>query len=133
MRGIIVGAGIGGLSTAIAMQMRDITVNVFEAATRLNPVGAGILVPPNAMTILDRYHLAEHVRGGGCPIESLVVLDSEGKSISKTPGHYSKTGWCITPSQSIESPAKDSIECACTGHRIHRQTMRSGELRRTRR
>ena len=92
MRGIIVGAGIGGLSTAIAMQMRDINVKVFEAATSLNPVGAGILVPPNAMTILDRYNLAQQVRGGGCPIESLVVLDSEGKSISKTPAHYSKNG-----------------------------------------
>ncbi len=92
MRGIIVGAGIGGLSTAIAMQMRDINVKVFEAATSLNPVGAGILVPPNAMTILDRYNLTQQVRGGGCPIESLIVLDSEGKSISKTPGHYSKNG-----------------------------------------
>lgn len=92
MRGIIIGAGIGGLSTAIAMQMRDINVKVFEAATSLNPVGAGILVPPNAMTILDRYNLAQQVRDGGCPIESLVILDSEGKRISKTPAHYSKTG-----------------------------------------
>ena len=46
MSGIIIGAGIGGLSTAIAMQMRDIDVKVFEAATHLSPIGAGILVPP---------------------------------------------------------------------------------------
>lgn len=92
MRGIIIGAGIGGLSTAIAMQMRHINVKVFEAATILNPIGAGILVPPNAMIILDRYHLAQQVRDGGRPIESLAVLDSEGKSISKTPAHYSKNG-----------------------------------------
>lgn len=92
MRGIIIGAGIGGLSTAIAMQMRHINVTVFEAATSLNPIGAGILVPPNAMTILDRYNLAQQVRDGGNPIESLVVLDSEGKSVSKTPAHYSKNG-----------------------------------------
>jgi 2-polyprenyl-6-methoxyphenol hydroxylase-like FAD-dependent oxidoreductase len=92
MRGIIIGAGIGGLSTAIAMQMRHINVNVFEAATSLNPIGAGILVPPNAMTILDRYNLAQQVRDGGNPIETLTVLDSEGKRISKTPAHYSKNG-----------------------------------------
>ena len=91
-RGIIIGAGIGGLSTAIAMQMRHVDVKVFEAATNLNPIGAGILVPPNAMTILDRYNLAQKVRDGGSQIESLVVLDSKGKSISKTPAHYSKNG-----------------------------------------
>ncbi len=90
--GIIIGAGIGGLSTAIAMQMRHIKVKVFEAATILNPIGAGILVPPNAMTILDRYNLARQVRDGGHPIESLAVLDSEGKGISTTPAHYSKKG-----------------------------------------
>lgn len=92
MRGIIIGAGIGGLSTAIAMQMRDINVKIFEAAHQLNPIGAGILVPPNAMTILDRYKLAQHVRDVGSPIESLAVLDSRGKRISKTPAHYSKNG-----------------------------------------
>ena len=83
MRGIIIGAGIGGLSTAIAMQMRHINVKVFEAATNLNPIGAGILVPPNAMTILDRYKLAQQVRDGGSPIESLVVLDSHPRRASK--------------------------------------------------
>lgn len=92
MMGIIIGAGIGGLSTAIAMQMRHINIKVFEAATILNPIGAGILVPPNAMTILDRYNLAQQVRDGGKPIDSLAILDSEGKSISKTPAHYSKNG-----------------------------------------
>lgn len=92
MRGIIIGAGIGGLSTAIAMQMRHINVKIFEAAISLNPIGAGILVPPNAMTILDRYNLTQQVRDGGSPIESLVVLDSQGKSISRTPAHYSKNG-----------------------------------------
>lgn len=92
MRGIIVGAGIGGLSAAIAMQMRGINVKVFESATSLNPVGAGILVPPNAMAILDRYNLTQQVQRAGCPIESLVIQDSEGKKISKTPAHYSKNG-----------------------------------------
>ena len=35
MRGIIIGAGMGGLSTAIAMQMRHINVKIFEAATNI--------------------------------------------------------------------------------------------------
>lgn len=42
MRGIIIGAGIGGLSTAIALQKKNIDVRVFDSAPRLSPVGAGI-------------------------------------------------------------------------------------------
>lgn len=92
MNGIIVGAGIGGLSTAISMRKRHIDVKIYEAANRLSPIGAGILVPPNAMIILDRYGLAENVRDAGVCIDSLTVLDSRGKKISETPAYFSKNG-----------------------------------------
>ncbi len=92
MKGIIIGAGIGGLATAIALQMRQIEVNIFEAATCLNPIGAGILVPPNAMAMLDRYGLVQRVHDEGIAIESLVILDLNGKNISKTRACYSKNG-----------------------------------------
>ncbi len=92
MKGIIVGAGIGGLSTAIAMRKRNIDVKIYEASDRLSPVGAGILVPPNAMIILDRYGLVEKIKGAGVCIDSLIVFDSKGKKISETPAHFSKNG-----------------------------------------
>ncbi len=92
MDGAIIGAGIGGLSTAIAMRKRDIRVRVFEAAHRLCPVGAGILVPPNAMAVLERYGLAEAVMSAGTCIESLAVFDSRENTISETPGYFSKNG-----------------------------------------
>lgn len=88
MRGIVIGAGIGGLSTAIGLQMRDIDIKLYEAASNLSPVGAGILVPPNAMTILGRYKLSEHLQDRGHIIETLVVVDTKGDRISKTPADY---------------------------------------------
>lgn len=50
-KGVIIGAGIGGLSTAIALQQRGVGVRLYDTAQTLEPVGAGILVPPNAMAI----------------------------------------------------------------------------------
>ena len=89
---LIIGAGIGGLSTAIALQRRGVALRVFEAASTLSPVGAGILVPPNAMNILGRYDLAGQVRGKGIPIESFVVLDRHGRVISKLSASYTQNG-----------------------------------------
>lgn len=92
MRGIIIGAGIGGLSTAIAMQKKNIDVRVFDSAPRLSSVGAGILIPPNAMTILDRYGLSEQLRASGISIDTLAILDPTGKVLSKASASFANNG-----------------------------------------
>lgn len=40
---IILGGGIAGLSTAIALQRIGMNVQVFEKAAQLRPAGAGII------------------------------------------------------------------------------------------
>jgi len=72
------------------MRLQQLDVRVFEAAEQISPIGAGILVPPNAMVILERYGLAEKVRDAGVHIDSLAILDSKGRKISETPACFSK-------------------------------------------
>jgi salicylate hydroxylase len=50
---IIAGAGIGGLTTALALVRRGFRVVVLEAARELTTAGAGIQLSPNATRILD--------------------------------------------------------------------------------
>ena len=57
MKLIIAGAGIGGLSAALACLARGHEVHVFEQARGLEEVGAGIQVPANAMRVLDALGL----------------------------------------------------------------------------
>ncbi|MBV1915604.1 MAG: FAD-dependent monooxygenase [Pseudomonadales bacterium] len=92
MKGIIVGAGIGGLSTAIAMQQHHIDVKIYEASNKLSPIGAGILVPPNAMIILERYGLAEKIKHAGVCIDSTDIFSSNGRPIAQTSAHFTKNG-----------------------------------------
>lgn len=56
---LVVGAGIGGLTTALALRRRGIAVRVLEQADRITEVGAGIQLGPNAMAVLSRLGLGE--------------------------------------------------------------------------
>ena len=51
---LIVGAGIGGLTTAIALRRAGIDAIVLEQAPELREVGAGISLWPNAIKALRR-------------------------------------------------------------------------------
>jgi salicylate hydroxylase len=47
----VVGAGIGGLTAALALIRAGFSVRIYEQATALGEVGAGITLSPNAMSI----------------------------------------------------------------------------------
>ncbi|HEV2634082.1 MAG TPA: FAD-dependent monooxygenase [Actinocrinis sp.] len=60
---IVLGAGIGGLTAAVALRRRGWQVSVYERSTSLDPVGAGLGVAPNALRALDSLGLGAEVRG----------------------------------------------------------------------
>ena len=51
-RALIAGAGVGGLTSALALAQIGCEVIVFERAASLTPIGAGVQLTPNAMRIL---------------------------------------------------------------------------------
>lgn len=71
----IVGAGIGGLTTALALETKGIKTRIFEQSKELRPIGAGIILANNAMQVLDRLGLKSELEAAGNPISTLSVTD----------------------------------------------------------
>lgn len=61
-RAIIVGAGIGGLSAAVALAQRRWEVRVLEQAPELREVGAGLQISPNGTKVLDALGVLDDLR-----------------------------------------------------------------------
>ena len=59
---IIAGAGIGGLTAALALLQRGFDVDVYEQAPELREVGAGIQVAANGTRVLIALKLEERLR-----------------------------------------------------------------------
>ncbi|QDY69361.1 FAD-dependent oxidoreductase [Qingshengfaniella alkalisoli] len=58
----IVGAGIGGLTAALALARRGAKVTVYERAHRVAEVGAGIQISPNGMAVLETLGIADEIQ-----------------------------------------------------------------------
>jgi len=79
----IVGGGIGGLTTALALKQSGFDSEVFEQAPALHDVGAAIAVWPNAMRILDRLNLADQVLAKAGVMREIRWVDQNGWLINR--------------------------------------------------
>jgi salicylate hydroxylase len=73
---LIVGGGIGGLSTAFALARQGIAVRVLEQAPAFAEVGAGIQLAPNCTRILHDYGLLEEAKRQGVLPTSMTMRDA---------------------------------------------------------
>lgn len=85
-KGIIIGAGIGGLTTAIALLKKGIDTTIFEQASQLNEVGDGLWVAPNGMKVFEQLQLADDIINAGNTLEKIEVLDWNKRTISSING-----------------------------------------------
>lgn len=73
---VVVGGGIGGLSTALALAHAGHSVRVLERSAEFAEVGAGLQMAPNATRILREWGLLDRVIGSGVRPKRLVMRDA---------------------------------------------------------
>ena len=79
---IVVGGGIGGLSLARELVIAGLPVVVLERAPKLGTVGAGIIMNPNAMAVLEANGLASCVRSRSAPYLARDTFDHRGRRLA---------------------------------------------------
>ncbi|HZS05457.1 MAG TPA: FAD-dependent monooxygenase [Blastocatellia bacterium] len=83
-RAIIIGGGIGGLATAIALRRIGIEVAIYERAPAFGEVGAGLTLWANAIRALRELGLAEPVIARGARVQRGALLDRRGRALSSS-------------------------------------------------
>ena len=60
---LIAGGGIGGFAAALALAKQGFKVQVFEQASEIGEIGAGIQLGPNAFNAFDALGIGDRARG----------------------------------------------------------------------
>lgn len=116
---LIAGAGIGGLAAAIALARSGFRPLVLERAPRLEEIGAGVQLSPNACRALERLGVLDAVRERAVEAEALIVASGEtGKELARAPlkNAVARYGapWLVTLRadlhRALQSAAEDVVD-----------------------
>ncbi|MFI0939353.1 FAD-dependent monooxygenase [Streptomyces sp. NPDC021020] len=78
---VIAGAGIGGLTAALALHARGRRPLVLEAAEAIRPLGVGINIQPAAVAELTALGLGDALAATGIPTREHRYLDTTGATV----------------------------------------------------
>ncbi len=90
---VVIGGGIGGLTTAIALARQGLAVEVYEQAPALKEVGAGVGLWPNAMAAFERIGLADRVARLAARVDRQGLTHPDGSWLLCLPAELMARRW----------------------------------------
>jgi salicylate hydroxylase len=86
LRIALIGGGLGGLTAAVALARNGFETHIFEQASELREIGAGITLSPNATKVLCALGLEDLLKARGFESRTLIERDwTTGRVLSRLP------------------------------------------------
>src|SRR5260221_12145620 len=85
MKVLIIGGGIGGLATALALRRRGIACEIYEQSETIRELGVGINTLPHAIAALTELGLLERLDAVGIRTAELIYMNRFGQEIMREP------------------------------------------------
>jgi 2-polyprenyl-6-methoxyphenol hydroxylase-like FAD-dependent oxidoreductase len=124
MRVVVVGAGLGGLASAIASARRGWEVTVLERRPEPAEAGAGIAMWPNALRALDALGLGEQVRAAGTVEIGGGIRTASGRRLSRLAAadlrRRQGDGVVVLPRPELHALLRDAAPAVTAGARVVR-------------
>jgi len=130
LRAAVVGGGIGGVAAALALHREGVRVDVFEQATQLTEVGAGVSLAPNGLLMLEHLGVGEKVAAMGAHHTFTELVLSDGRPATHAPEQFARPGRNVGIHRAdLLSLLDEELPPGTvhTGHRAVAFTQRSGE------
>ncbi len=84
---LVIGAGIGGLTAAIALRQRGFTVEMIERDPTWTVYGVGIIQQGNVLRALDALGLIDHYIDAGVGFDAVEIFAPNGMKVARVPSH----------------------------------------------
>jgi FAD-dependent urate hydroxylase len=82
LKAIVIGAGMGGLTTGIALQQAGYTVEVYDRVSELRPAGAAISLWSNGVKVLNRLGLGDEIASIGGIMDRMAYFSHTGEKLN---------------------------------------------------
>jgi FAD-dependent urate hydroxylase len=79
---IIIGAGMGGLTTGIALRQAGYEVEIYDRVSQLHPAGAGISLWSNGVKVLNRLGLSQEIAAIGGQMNRVTYYSQSGEKLT---------------------------------------------------
>lgn len=122
---LIAGAGIGGLSCALALHQAGIgKVTLLESSSEIRPLGVGINIQPAAVEALAELGLGPALAATAIPTHELRYIDQSGATVWSEPRGVEAGN--AYPQYSIHRGELQMILLAAVRERLGQQAVRTG-------
>lgn len=79
---VIIGAGMGGLATGIALRKAGYEVEIYDRVSKLHPAGAGISLWSNGVKVLNNLGLGKEIASIGGKMDRVAYYSNTGEKLT---------------------------------------------------